>query len=137
MEDSIDTFDSVAFAQALAHVASETQATDIVILDLRGRVAYTDGFVLCSGRNRRHVQAIAEAVKQYVKQEHGRHPQGMEGQERGQWVLVDFGDFVVHVFDREMRGNYDLDGLWRDAPRIQGPEADTPAEEPDEPNYFD
>lgn len=139
MEDSIDneSFDTIAFAQSLAAAAAEMQASDIVILDLRGRVAYTDGFVLCSGRNRRHVIAIADAVKQHVKKTYGKLPNGMEGQERGQWVLVDFGDFVVHVFDREMRGYYDLDGLWSDAPRIDGPEPE-PSDDDDtsEPRYF-
>ncbi|MCB9672858.1 MAG: ribosome silencing factor [Alphaproteobacteria bacterium] len=132
MEDSIDSLDTVAFAQALARAASDTQATDIVILDLRGLVSYTDGFVLCSGKNRRHVTAIAEAVRMEAKRGYGIAPLGVEGKERGQWVLVDFGDIVVHVFDASMRGFYDLDGLWRDAPRIEGP----PAEEPSEPTYF-
>ena len=92
MEDSIDSLDTVAFAQALARAASDTQATDIVILDLRGLVSYTDGFVLCSGKNRRHVTAIAEAVRMEAKRGYGIAPLGVEGKERGQWVLDNFED---------------------------------------------
>lgn len=134
MEDSIETLDTVEFARALALAANETQASGITVIDLRGLVAYTDGFVLCSGRNRRHVQAIAEAVRQTAKNDFKLYPQGTEGAERGQWVLVDFGDIVVHVFDAAMRGFYDLDGLWADAPRIEVPGIEV--EEPEEPRYF-
>jgi ribosome-associated protein len=97
MEDSIDTLDTVAFAQDLAKAASDLQASEIVLIDLRGLVAYTDGFVVCSGRNRRHVLAIAHAVRQEAKKTYNLHAQGVEGAERGQWVLVDFGDIVVHI----------------------------------------
>jgi ribosome-associated protein len=135
MEDSIDTLDTVAFAQDLAKAASELQATEISLIDLRGLVAYTDGFVVCTGRNRRHVQAIAQAVRQLAKNDYGKHAQGVEGLDRGQWVLVDFGDIVVHVFETSMRGFYDLDGLWRDAPRLEVP-AEAVPEEPAEPTYF-
>lgn len=132
MEDSIETLDTVVFAQDLAKAASELQATEISLIDLRGLVAYTDGFVVCTGRNRRHVLAIAQAVRQYAKEHYGKHAQGVEGLERGQWVLVDFGDIVVHVFETSMRGFYDLDGLWQEAPRLEGP----PSEEPAEPTFF-
>ena len=131
----MEDFDTIAFAKVLAEAAAEMQAIDIQIIDLRGLVAYTDGFVVCSGRNRRHVVAIAEAVRVKVRDAYGKAPQGVEGKDRGQWVLVDLGDFVVHVFDHSMRGFYDLDGLWRDAPRIEGPEPIAPPE-PEEPEYF-
>ncbi len=128
MEEPIDPIDTVALAKALARVADDTQAYDIVILDLRGRVSYTDAFVLCTGRNRRHVLAIAEAIRLAAKRTFGVVPRGLEGLEAGQWVLVDLGDVVVHVFDPERRGFYDLDGLWSDAPRLEvaGSEAVVP-----------
>ena len=132
LEDSITTFDSESFAATLANAASELQATDIVLLNLEGRVAYTDGFVICSGRNRRHVLAIAEAIRMEAKKLYNKHAEGVEGKERGQWVLVDFGDIVVHVFDQQSRGFYDLESLWMDAPRWQGP----PQAEPEEPQFF-
>ena len=126
------TLDIEELCKAIAEAAQETQATDIVLINLEGLVAYTDAFVLCTARNRRQVNAIAEAVRMKVKQTYGKYPLGIEGKERGQWVLVDFGDVVVHIFDQAMRGFYDLDGLWADAPRFDGPDAEVTGE----PNFF-
>jgi ribosome-associated protein len=89
---------------------------------MRNLVAYTDVFVICSARNRRQVQAIADEVRK-VGKELGLMPKGTEGLEAARWVLVDFGSVVVHVFDEPLRPFYDLDGLWRDAPRLPVPEA--------------
>ncbi len=121
-----------ALAQALASACADTKATDITILDMRGLVDYTDTFVLCSGRSGRQVNAIADAVRSVAKADLDLLPLGVEGQETGKWVLVDFGDCVVHIFEASMRGFYDLDGLWADAPRFEAPrnEDDETAEEP-------
>lgn len=99
----------------------DKKAFDVAILDMRQLVAYTDVFVIASARNRRQVQAIAEELRK-VGKEHGVMPQATEGLEAARWVCVDFGSVVVHVFDEPLRGFYDLDGLWRDAPRLPVPE---------------
>ncbi len=98
---------------------------------MRGLVSYTDMFVLVTATNRRQVQAIAESVRLEAKTE-GVTVDGVEGMEAARWVLVDFGDVVVHIFDEPLRGFYDLDGLWRDAPRMDVPSVEvTPdADEP-------
>jgi ribosome-associated protein len=119
MEGVIEPEDT---ATALAKAALEKKAFDIALLDMRGLVDYCDIFVICSARNRRQVQAIAEAVRVHGKRELGLKPQATEGLEAARWVLVDFGDVVVHVFEEPMRGFYNLDGLWSDAPRLEAPE---------------
>ncbi len=112
--------DSLAFA--LATAAYEKKALDMAILDMRELVDYCDVFVICSATNRRQVQAIAEGVRAFGRKELGLKPQAIEGLEAARWVLVDFGDVVVHVFDQPLRGFYNLDGLWSDAPRLPVPE---------------
>ena len=109
-------------ATALSKAALEKKAFDLAILDMRGLVDYCDLFVICSARNRRQVQAIAEFVRSHGKRELRLKPQAIEGLEAARWVLVDFGDVVLHVFDEPMRGFYNLDGLWSDAPRLEAPE---------------
>ena len=77
-----------------------------------------DWFVLCNGTNPRQCSAIADRVIQSFKQEGGTNPMGVEGNSSTKWVLIDLGDVIVHVFDQHMRGHYDIDGLWIDAPRV-------------------
>ncbi len=112
-----------ALAEALSSAALEVKAGDVVILDLRELVDYTDLFVLCTARNPRHVQAIAEEVRRVAKHELAIPCAGVEGLPTARWVLVDFEAVVVHVFDQPMRGFYNLDGLWAEAPRLEGPGA--------------
>ena len=102
--------------QALA-AALDKKALDPVLLDVHGQSSYTDFILLLSGRSDRHVQAIGEAVREAMSGE-GQRPIGIEGQQQGHWTLIDFGDFVVHVFYHPMREFYDLEGLWCDAPRV-------------------
>ncbi len=87
------------------------------MLDLTNIASYCDGFVICSGTNRRQVRAIAEGIVSDLRLE-GVTPIGVEGLDASRWVLIDFGDVLVHVFDEPMRGFYDLDALWKDARRI-------------------
>lgn len=94
------------------------KAEDVVVIDVRGRTSYCDLFVLATGAQARQVRAMADGIVQFMKRGHGRRPAGVEGTDSGRWVLVDLGDVVVHAFDGPMRGYYDLDGLWADAPRI-------------------
>jgi ribosome-associated protein len=95
---------------------------DIAILDMKDLVDYTDVFVLITGRNRRHVAALAEDLRTYAKAELGLRCEGIEGHTASRWVLVDFGSVVVHIFDEPLRAFYNLDGLWSDAPRLPVPE---------------
>ena len=92
------------------------------IIDLRELVSFCDFFVLATAANPRQVRAVAEAVRLAAKHDHGVMSRGAEGTDSGRWVLCDFGDVVVHVFERDMRGFYDLDGLWSDAPRLELPD---------------
>ena len=110
--------DSRKTAVAAAHAALDKKALDVVVLDLRGMSGYTDFLVIGSGTSDRQLEAVAESVEQALKSE-GRRVLGSEGQRGGRWVLLDFGDVVVHVFHQDERGHYDLEGLWADAPRVQ------------------
>ena len=100
--------------------ASDKKALDPVVLDLREVANFTDYFIITSGANTRQVQAIAdEAVEQLKKQ--GTRASRVEGYNTAEWVLVDYGDFILHVFEDKARKFYDLERLWREARRIQPP----------------
>ena len=124
LEDPIRPED---LAQHLAEASLEKKSTELAILDMQGLIDYADIFVICSASNRRQVQAIAEEVRRHAKQELNLLATAVEGYQAARWVLVDFGDVVVHVFDGALRGFYDLDGLWADAPRLPLPEGADPA----------
>jgi ribosome-associated protein len=101
----------------LAAVAAvDVKADEVKILDMHELVSYTDYLVLCSGRNVRLTRRIAQEVGFKVKQEAGLLPAGIEGTAGGEWILMDFLDFVVHVFTPEAREFYRLDVLWKRAP---------------------
>ncbi len=108
--------DTAVLAEQVAAIGAEKLATDIVLLDMREVVDYTDWFVVMSGRNVRQVQAIAEEIAFKMKREHGLLPVRTEGMKEGEWVLIDFLDVVVHVFDPEARETYRLDELWGQVP---------------------
>ena len=97
--------------------ASEKKAVEPVVLDLREIASFTDYFVITSGTNARQVQAIADEVVERLKKQ-GTRALRTEGYTTGEWVLVDYGDFIVHVFDNKSRQFYDLERLWRDAARV-------------------
>ncbi len=105
-------------AQALARSADARKAEEIVLLDLRGRASFCDSFLICSASSRRQVRAIAEGMVKDLRAT-GVSPIGVEGLEASRWVLLDFGDVIVHVFDASLRDFYDLEGLWSDAPRVR------------------
>ena len=104
-------------AAAAARAAAARKAEDVCVYDLHVVSSFCDAFVVCHGTNRRQVTAIAQGVIDDLRAR-GVRPIGVEGMDAGRWVLIDFGDIVVHVFDEPMRGFYDLDGLWGDAPRL-------------------
>ncbi len=102
-----------------ARAASAKKAENIVVLDVGGVLSITDAFVITSGNNRRQVLTIAEEVEAQVKAVGGPAPIRVEGLTDAQWVLLDYGDFVVHVFLDEVRRYYDLERLWADAPTVE------------------
>jgi ribosome-associated protein len=99
--------------------ALDKKALEPVLLDLSGQSSYTDYILVVSGRSDRQVQNIAEGILQAFAQKARRKPLGTEGLSDGRWVLLDFGEVVVHVFYHPMREFYDLEGLWCDASRVQ------------------
>lgn len=104
-------------AQICASAALDTQAEELVILDVRGLATFTDYFVIMSGKSTRHVQALAEAVEGAVRSKRVKESSA-EGLNEGLWVLLDFDDVIVHIFYHEHRKFYDLEGLWSQAKRI-------------------
>ena len=107
----------------------DKKALDVVVLDLRSSGAFTDYFVVGSGRSTRQVQAIADAIRERLRST-GERPAHVEGYEHAEWVLIDCFDLLVHVFTRETRQLYDLERLWANAVRIEIPvhqPADPPA----------
>jgi ribosome-associated protein len=93
------------------------KALDIVALDVRGLASFADSFIICSGRSHRQVTAIAQHIQQDLKTQ-GIRLLGMEGLREGHWVLMDFGDVIIHIFYEPVRAFYDLESLWADAKRI-------------------
>ncbi len=106
--------------------ARDKKAIDPRVLDLRSVDAFTDYFVICSGKNLRQVQAIADAVEDALRKAQVR-PAHVEGHQRAEWVLLDYFDFVVHVFSGERREFYALERLWGSAERVPLPEEPPPA----------
>ena len=96
---------------------AKKQGRDILILDMRGLVSYTDYLVVCTGQTPRQTKAIAEEIRTRMKRDHGIIPRRVEGEREGDWILVDLLDTVVHIFTPEARDFYRLDRLWREAPR--------------------
>ncbi|HEX6624741.1 MAG TPA: ribosome silencing factor [Pyrinomonadaceae bacterium] len=105
---------------AALHAASEKKALELVALDLREVASFTDFFLLATGTNARQVQAISDAVEEQLKQR-GTRPLRIEGYKTAEWVLLDYGDFIFHVFEDKARRFYDLERLWRDASRVALP----------------
>jgi ribosome-associated protein len=111
------TDEAVETAQLAAQAAADKLATDIVIIDVSERLAITDVFLVVTGNNERQVEAIVDAVEEKLRQ-HGHKPTRREGRRDGRWVLLDYGDIVVHVQHAEERVFYALERLWKDCPAI-------------------
>jgi ribosome-associated protein len=99
------------------NAAAEKKAIDPTVMDLRGVATFTDFFLIFTGANRRQAQAISDEIVEQLKR-HGTPASRVEGYQNAEWILVDFGDFVVHVFDDKARRFYDLERLWREASRL-------------------
>jgi ribosome-associated protein len=102
-----------------AHAALDKKATDLVVLDLRKAGGFTDYFVICTANNSRQMVAIADAVRETLKKDYDERPSLAEGVEKSEWILLDYFNFVVHIFSRECRAFYDLERLWGNADRIE------------------
>jgi len=117
---SVATDEARETAIAVAVAALEKKAVGLEILDVAGKVDYADFLVLMTGRSDRQVVALSQGIEEALRKKN-RRPLSVEGLPHANWVLMDYGDVVVHVFQDETRGLYDLEGLWLDARRLSVP----------------
>ncbi|MEX2107824.1 MAG: ribosome silencing factor [Solirubrobacterales bacterium] len=110
---------SEALARRAAELADSKGATEIIVLDMRKLVSYTDFLMICTARNERQARAIADEARLRIKQEHELLPGGVDGEGSAGWIVVDYLDAVLHVFTEEARQRYQLEDLWREAPRLE------------------
>jgi ribosome-associated protein len=104
-------------AELIAGYASDVKAQDIVELDLRGVLGYTDYFVICSGGTDRQTKAIHDRIHENMKKQHGLLPRRVEGLAEARWILMDYLDAIVHIFTPDARDYYRLEQLWGEAPK--------------------
>lgn len=104
------------------HCASEKKAFDLIALDLREIASFTEFFILATGANQRQAQAISDEIEEQLKKQLKSRPVRIEGYSAAEWILMDYGDFIVHIFEKNAREFYDLERLWRDAKRVEIPE---------------
>ena len=104
-------------AALISQIVADRKAIDVVVLDMANASSITDYFLICSGGSERQVQAIADAIDEQLKKA-GMTALGVEGYRDGRWILMDFGDVIVHIFSQELRDFYDLERLWANAPKI-------------------
>ena len=112
---------ALELALAAARVADETRASYIRVLDLRELTPVVDYFVIATGSSRRQMHAMADEIEKAVKQKLHDFKRGGEGYEEGRWIVLDYGNVMIHLFDPDARGYWDLEGLWGDAPRVVVP----------------
>ena len=120
---------SLELAKAAARTAAENRGRDIMILDMREITPVFDYFVLATGGSRRQLHAMSEEIDHKLEDELGDRRLGLEGYQDSRWILLDYGDVVIHLFDREAREYYSLEDLWCEAKRVPVdlPEVDGPA----------
>lgn len=112
------TDEAISAARVAGDAMADKKGENVLILDLSQLLVVTDIFVIASGTSTRHVKSLASDAEDALR-EIGRKPIRREGTDHGEWVLLDYGDLVLHVFDAETREYYDLERLWADAPRIE------------------
>ena len=110
-------------ALAAARVAEETRGSDVRVLDLREITPVFDFFVIATGSSRRQMHAMADEIEAVLKKERQEVKRGAEGYEEGRWIVLDYGDVMVHLFDAEAREYWDIEHLWSDATRVMLPSA--------------
>ena len=111
--------DALRIAKVAAQAADEKQATDVTVFDVGEILAITDLFVVASAGNKRQVRTICDAITDAVRRETGRSPLSSEGVTEQQWILIDYGSVVIHVFDDETRRFYEIERLYRDVPAVR------------------
>ncbi|MFM8414559.1 MAG: ribosome silencing factor [Planctomycetota bacterium] len=125
-ESAAEADRALELARLAARVAGESRGSDLTILDLRRLTPVVDYFVIATGSSRRQMHAMADEIEKTVKQELHDEKRGAEGYEEGRWIVLDYGDVMVHLFDPDARGYWDLEGLWSDAARVPLPAAAAP-----------
>jgi len=110
--------DSETIARACATAAADKKAENIVLLDLRGVSEFTDFFLICSGTSEPQLKAISSAMREKVRDKHAVRPLAEDGYPASQWVVLDFGGVICHLFHGDKRGFYDIESLWSDARRV-------------------
>lgn len=126
LAEAVDPEVLLAAVKAAAVAADDKRATDVLVLDVGDVLSITGWFVIATGSNPRLVRTVAEEVEARLKADFGFAPLRVEGLDGLRWVLLDYGDFVVHVFHEEERDYYQLERLWADVPKVEWQEA--PAE---------
>ena len=111
-----DAIEGEELVREIVELAEDKKAGEIVELDLRGAVGYTDWFVICTGNSERQVKAIHDGIHLGMKERHGLLPRRVEGVAESRWILMDYLDVVVHVFTPETRDYYRLEQLWGEVP---------------------
>ncbi len=109
--------DAKALVMAAAVAATAKQASDLIVLEVFPVLSITDYFLICSGKNDKQTKAIANEIRKTVR-ELGGKPLRAAGEDLGDWILIDYGDFVIHIFTEEKREYYQLERLWSDAPQL-------------------
>ena len=112
--------DSEKLATLCRDYADDKKGEDIVILDMRKLSSVTDFFVIASGNSDPHVRAIVNSIDDSLREDHGIAPTARDGDHQAGWTVLDYFDVIVHVMRRDLRAQYDLEGLWSDAPREIG-----------------
>ncbi len=113
-----ETESSRSAAILYAKEALRFKALDLVLLDVTGYSSFADFFIICSGKSSRQVQSISENLEAVLK-EHGHRPLGVEGRQEGHWVLMDYGEVIIHIFYEPVRYFYDLESLWSEAKKVR------------------
>lgn len=115
--------DGETLARACAAAAGDKKAENIVVLDMRGISSFTDFFVICSGTSEPQLKAIASAIREQMREQFDRRPLSEDGFPASQWIVLDYGEVIVHLFHADKREFYGLETLWRDARRVESVDA--------------
>jgi len=115
--------ETIEKAKMLFNILNERKAVDPVLIEVTGITSIADYFIIASGSSTRQVQAITRHLEKRMR-EAGIKPLGIEGEQNAQWVLMDYGDVIIHIFYEDVRKFYDLEGLWVDAPRLEAKDLD-------------
>lgn len=107
--------ESIELARFIVDAVEDKKAENIILLDLRPDAIIADYFVICTGNSDRQLRALADGVREQVKEKYGKLPASVEGTPDSGWMLMDYGDTVVHIFQEDKRNYYDLEGMWRSA----------------------